>query len=209
MKRFGMVVSPLSIVGCGLVFPRSYGPALITLLALNGLWLVLELVIASRQKFLDVVPRSPWIMVSRLLWLGSVFFCFADVRWGMVPVAVPPAAEGAALSLIGLGVLIRAVAFATLGRYFTYDVRLGSGQKLVTSGIYAVIRHPAYLAVCMLGSLPGLAAGSVAAFLLLTLFTVPQTLYRLSLEEKMLADRFGGEFERYRNKSWRLLPFVY
>ena len=36
-------------------------------------------------------------------------------------------------------------------------IGVGSGQKLVTSGVYSVIRHPAYLAICLLGSLPGLA----------------------------------------------------
>jgi protein-S-isoprenylcysteine O-methyltransferase Ste14 len=209
VKRFGMVVSPLSIVACGLAISRTFGPALITLLALNGLWLILEIVIAVRQEFRDEVPRSPWILTSRVLWLCSLFFLFADVRWGLAPLALPEWVAFSALALTGLGVAIRAAAFAGLGRYFTYDVRLGSGQKLVTSGIYAVIRHPAYLAICLLGSLPGLAAGSALAFVLMTLFTVPQTLYRLSLEERMLAARFGAEFERYREKTWRLVPFLY
>ncbi|HOD15766.1 MAG TPA: isoprenylcysteine carboxylmethyltransferase family protein [Spirochaetota bacterium] len=209
MKRFGMAVSPLSIVACGIAFSRDCGPALIALLALNGLWLVLETGIALKQEFLDEVPRSPWIMASRVLWLCSVFFLFADVRWGLVPFSVPLWVSVAALALTGLGVALRAAAFAGLGRYFTYDVRLGKGQKLVTSGVYSVIRHPAYLAICLLGSLPGLAAGSAAGFALMTLFTVPQTLYRLSLEENMLAARFGAEFGRYREKTWRLVPFLY
>lgn len=209
MKRFGMVVSPLSIVACGLAFSREFGPAVIALLTLNGAWLVLEIVIALRQEFLDEVPRSPWIMASRVLWLCSVFFLFADVRWGIAPLALPAWVGAAALALTCIGVALRAAAFAGLGRYFTYDVRLGSGQTLVTSGIYSVIRHPAYLAICLLGSLPGLAAGSAAAFALMTLFTVPQTLYRLSLEEQMLAARYGAEFERYRKKTWRLVPFLY
>jgi protein-S-isoprenylcysteine O-methyltransferase Ste14 len=209
VKRFGMVVSPLSIVACGLILAREYGPAFIALLALNGAWLVLEIVIALRQEFLDEVPRSPWIVAIRMLWLSSVFFLFADVRWRIAPLELPAWVTAAALVLTGLGVALRMAAFAGLGRYFTYDVRLGSGQKLVTTGIYSVMRHPAYLAICLLGSLPGLAAGSVAAFVLMTLFTVPQTLYRLSLEEKMLAARFGAEFERYRVKTRRLLPFVY
>lgn len=204
-----MVVSPLSIVACGLAFPRAYTPALIALLALNGAWLALEILIAIRQEFRDVVPRGAWILASRVLWLCSVFFLFADVRWRIAPLDLPGWVGTTALALIGLGVAIRLAAFAGLGRYFTYDVRLGSGQKLVTSGIYSVIRHPAYLAVCLLGSLPGLAAGSPAAFVLMTLFTVPQTLYRLSLEENMLAERYGAEFERYREKTRRLIPFVY
>jgi protein-S-isoprenylcysteine O-methyltransferase Ste14 len=179
------------------------------LLALNGAWLALEIVIAVRQEFRDVVPRGAWILASRILWLCSVFFLFADVRWAVAPLDLPAWVAAAALALTGLGVALRLAAFAGLGRYFTYDVRLGSGQELVTSGVYSVIRHPAYLAICLLGSLPGLAAGSAAAFVLMTLFTVPQTLYRLSLEEKMMAERYGAEFERYREKTWRLIPFVY
>ena len=101
MKRFGMAVSPLSIVACGIAFSRDCGPALIALLALNGLWLVLETGIALKQEFLDEVPRSPWIMASRVLWLCSVFFLFADVRWGLVPFSVPLWVSVAALALTG------------------------------------------------------------------------------------------------------------
>ena len=32
---------------------------------------------------------------------------------------------------------------------------------------------------------------------------------RIRQEEKLLAEQFGAEFEAYRRRTWRLLPFVY
>jgi protein-S-isoprenylcysteine O-methyltransferase Ste14 len=33
--------------------------------------------------------------------------------------------------------------------------------------------------------------------------------YRIRAEEKLLAMQFGAEFEAYRRRTWRLIPFVY
>jgi protein-S-isoprenylcysteine O-methyltransferase Ste14 len=32
---------------------------------------------------------------------------------------------------------------------------------------------------------------------------------RIRAEEKLLAEEFGAEFESYRKRTWRLLPYVY
>ena len=46
-------------------------------------------------------------------------------------------------------------------------------------------------------ALPALALGAVFAAA------------RIRQEEKLLAEQFGVEFEAYRRRTWRLLPFVY
>jgi protein-S-isoprenylcysteine O-methyltransferase Ste14 len=209
MKKYAMTVSPLSIITCGLLISPVWNIELAVLFIINGIWLVLELVIAKRQVFQDQVPRQLWIMASRALWLCCVVFIFIDLRWELVPLRTPRPIVIATLFFLALGLTIRLLAYVQLGRFFTYDIRVGEGQKLVTTGIYSIIRHPAYLAICILGSLPGLAAGSVTACILMTIFTIPQTLYRLKTEEKMLSGIYKDAFGRYRETSWRLLPFIY
>lgn len=39
---------------------------------------------------------------------------------------------------------MRLYAIRTLGRYFTRDVAVSAGQQVVQSGLYHLIRHPAY-----------------------------------------------------------------
>lgn len=204
-----MTVSPFSIIACGLLISPVWNIELVVLFIINGFWLVLELVIAKRQVFQDQVPRQWWIMVSRVLWLCIVVLIFADLQWELVPLRTPRPIVIGTLHFLAAGLIIRLVAYIQLGRFFTYDIRVGEGHKLITTGIYSIIRHPAYLAVCILGSLPGLAAGSVTACILMTVFTIPQTLYRLNSEEKMLSNIYQEVFDKYREKSWRLLPFIY
>lgn len=80
------------------------------------------------------------------------------------------------------------------------------GARLVTSGPYAYVRHPMYLAVLIFGA--GCVAGwqrwpHAAAFALLALVLHAKALR----EERLLAQRFP-EYERYKSRTRRLVPFV-
>jgi protein-S-isoprenylcysteine O-methyltransferase Ste14 len=35
------------------------------------------------------------------------------------------------------------------------------------------------------------------------------TLWRITDEERLLAETFGEEYEQYQARTWRLLPFIY
>jgi protein-S-isoprenylcysteine O-methyltransferase Ste14 len=51
-------------------------------------------------------------------------------------------------------------------------------------------------------------AASVYGFLAMVVM-IPIILFRIKMEEKMLADYFGDEYEAYRNTTKRLIPFLY
>jgi protein-S-isoprenylcysteine O-methyltransferase Ste14 len=44
---------------------------------------------------------------------------------------------------------------------------------------------------------------------LLTALTVPPLVARMNAEEALLASEFGAEYEAYRGRTWRLVPYVY
>ena len=77
-------------------------------------------------------------------------------------------------------------------------------STLVTRGIYRVTRNPMYLG--MLGVLAGWAVwlGNIAAWLGLPLSMALLTVLQIRPEERILAERFGAEFERYaaRVRRW-------
>lgn len=95
-------------------------------------------------------------------------------------------------------------------RHLTPGIRFGlpqlsGGGKLITEGLYAYVRNPAYLE-------GGLALASVAAFtnylalhVLLAAY-VPLIYLVVLLEERELKERFGEEFERYCRKVPRFVP---
>ena len=81
-------------------------------------------------------------------------------------------------------------------------------HRLATTGIYGVIRHPSYLGlvVAALGWGLSFRAGAGVAIAALMLVVV---LARIAAEERLLSEAFGAEYEAYRARTWRLIPYVY
>jgi len=95
-----------------------------------------------------------------------------------------------------------------LGHRFSGLVAIQPGHRLVTGGVYAVIRHPSYLGLLALSLGWGLAFRSWVG-VILTLLTIPPILARIRAEEALLRDHFGAEYEAYRARTARLIPGVY
>jgi protein-S-isoprenylcysteine O-methyltransferase Ste14 len=95
-----------------------------------------------------------------------------------------------------------------LGRRFSGLVAIQPGHKLVTSGVYGVIRHPSYLGL-LLNSLGWALAFRSGVGILLTVLLVPPLLARIRAEERMLHTEFGGEYDVYCNRTSRLIPELY
>jgi len=129
--------------------------------------------------------------------LGIALFSI-DVAEGLVALAV---------MLFGLG--LRVWAAVTLGGYYTRTLMTTEGHKVVTSGPYARIRHPAYLGVLLLWSGFGVLSSSlVIATIFPVMFTIVY-LYRISVEERMLVEELGDDYVQYRRRTRKLVPFLY
>ena len=110
--------------------------------------------------------------------------------------------------LLPTGIAIEALARVTLGRYYSYRIRVVSGQPLIQRGIYRHIRHPAYLGT-MLGCVATpLVFHSIYGFALMLLL-IPCLLYRIPMEEALLAAFFGEDYKAYVAHTWKLVPHVY
>ena len=99
-------------------------------------------------------------------------------------------------------------AIKELGRQWSLQARLIEGHKLVTRGVYQIVRHPIYTA--MLGML--LATGIVFSHWMILLIAIvvfiAGTKIRTNLEEGLLRDAFGDTFETWKAKVPGLIPFV-
>ena len=112
------------------------------------------------------------------------------------------------LALYTVGGVLRIWPVFVLGRRFSGLVAIQPGHTLVTSGIYAIIRHPSYLGL-LVGALGwGLAFRSVVGVLLMVL-TVPVILARIRAEEALLHTQFGAEYDAFRARTSRLIPGIY
>jgi protein-S-isoprenylcysteine O-methyltransferase len=106
------------------------------------------------------------------------------------------------------GLALRLWAIRTLGRFFTSSVQVQAGQRVLSTGPYKLIRHPSYTGTLL--TLLGIAIslGSLIGVALILLVNLPIYLYRIGIEERVLLAGLGSDYARYRNGTWRLVPFV-
>ena len=111
---------------------------------------------------------------------------------------------GAAVSLIGVAFVV--VGWKAIHKNY-WSKEEGKG-KLVTDGIYRVIRHPQYTGFFLitLGMMIGW-----ATLPLIILYTLLVVLYvRLARrEEQDMEKEFGEEYTKYAERTKRFIPFVY
>ncbi|MGI8731808.1 MAG: methyltransferase family protein [Pyrinomonadaceae bacterium] len=97
----------------------------------------------------------------------------------------------------------------TLGKEWSITARVVTGHKLATKGPYQVVRHPIYTG--MLGMLlaTGIAVSYWPALLVATIVFFIGTAIRIRIEERLLRETFGQEFEAYARSVPALVPGLY
>jgi protein-S-isoprenylcysteine O-methyltransferase Ste14 len=118
----------------------------------------------------------------------------------MYEVAGPPwdAMRISGLVLAAFGLVLLTIARFQLGNAFTVTPQ---ARMLVTRGIYSRIRNPIYVfsAIAIAGLILYLRK---PIFLLVLLALVPLQLVRARQEARVLEERFGDEYRRYRASTW-------
>lgn len=112
------------------------------------------------------------------------------------------------LLLFSIGLVLQLWAMLALRGSYTWRLGIQGTQKLVTTGPYAIVRHPGYFGtiLSLLGA--GVAFGSVIGVVAALLFAV-FIVMRIKPEEEMLAKEFGRRYADYRRKTGMLIPFFY
>ena len=146
--------------------------------------------------------------------------------------ASPSLIAGSCLSIIGAA--IRFDCYRTLGRFFTFELSIRQGHKLVTSGPYSIVRHPSYTSglcsflfgvlLCHLhpqswlvscsGVFPlsGQALKWTLTGIWAALCSAVYYIFRIRIQEEevMLEEHFGDQWRRYTKKvPYRLVPWLY
>jgi protein-S-isoprenylcysteine O-methyltransferase Ste14 len=110
--------------------------------------------------------------------------------------------------LFAAGGALRLWPVFVLGHRFSGLVAIQPGHRLVTSGVYGVIRHPSYLGL-LLNSLGWALAFRSGVGVLLTALLIPPLAVRIRAEERLLRTQFGDEYDVYRRRTSRLIPGLY
>jgi protein-S-isoprenylcysteine O-methyltransferase Ste14 len=128
-----------------------------------------------------------------------------DHRYGWSD--VPTAAAIAALALSLAGVLLVLRVFGE-NRWAGRTVQAWEGQQVVSTGPYAIVRHPMYTGSLVLWLATPIALGSWWA-VLPALASIPLLVMRIRNEEDVLRRELNGYEEYLRQVRYRLLPLVW
>jgi protein-S-isoprenylcysteine O-methyltransferase Ste14 len=114
-----------------------------------------------------------------------------------------------ALVLLWAAMTLRLWSFHTLGRYFTFTVQTSRDQPIVTTGPYRYVRHPGYSALLLADVAVGLLVGNWLSLVVLVAAVGCGLAYRITIEERALAQAVGPAYEEYAATRKRLVPFVW
>ncbi len=145
------------------------------------------------------------VKLSGLMFLGGFIVSSLDFRfgWSKVPVWVVIVAVG--LFLIGY------VMYAFVlkqNAYLSRTIKVEANQKVISTGVYGVVRHPMYFATLLMFLPMPLILGSFYGLIAFTLYPVIIVI-RLLNEEKVLCCELDG-YKEYQDKvRYRLIPFIW
>ena len=113
----------------------------------------------------------------------------------------------AGLAAVALGLAFSVAARHRLGGNWSGQVTLKEGHELVRGGPYALVRHPIYTGMLLALIGTAIAIGrwrALAGFALLAAGLI----YKVSIEEKFMRERFGEAYARYSAEVPALIPFL-
>lgn len=112
------------------------------------------------------------------------------------------------LVLFLIGGVLRVWPMFILGKRFSPFVAIQPGHHLVTEGPYGTIRHPSYVGA-LLAEAGWILIFRSALGLALLPPSVALLTRRMNAEEALLESEFGAQYATYRQRTSRLIPFVY
>jgi protein-S-isoprenylcysteine O-methyltransferase Ste14 len=154
---------------------------------------------ASRWLHLGPLLVAFWLVLqprTGVPWLDERFLPATSWLYGL----------GAVLTAGGL--LFAIWARRHIGRNWSATVTIKQGHELVTSGPYALVRHPIYSGLLLAVAGTALARGEWRG-VVATVIVFLALWRKLRLEERWMRERFGAPYDDYARRVKALIPLVF
>lgn len=157
-------------------------------------------------------PTAETRPVQRLIMLGASISFLALL-------VVPALNHRFARSAVPLGAVVAGDVLVVVGFYLIFlvyrentftsaTIEIAENQKVISTGPYAVVRHPMYASASLYLLGTPLALGSYWGLIPIVVM-VPFLIWRLFDEERLLADNLPGYRDYQRQVRHRLVPFLW
>ena len=147
-----------------------------------------------------------FIFLVAIILLSATRIPLPGLYFQLWPSGLWPFWLGAAVTIAGL--LFAVWAREHLGRNWSRSVTIKQGHELITSGPYAVVRHPIYTGILtgFLGM--AIAVSQVRGFVAFALVFLALWL-KLRMEEEWMRSQFGETYTNYARQTAALVPYLF
>jgi protein-S-isoprenylcysteine O-methyltransferase Ste14 len=181
-------------------------------LVISILWVTFEILL-SRKKRSSEENKMEDGSSLRVLWITLILSITLGIYISQINIGTinidSLIIHYLGLLLIIIGLIIRWFAILKLKEFFTVAVSIQKDHKIVDTGIYKYIRHPAYLGSLLSFLGLGLAFQNWLTILIIFFPIFSALLYRIHIEEKVLCTKFGDEYFSYSSRTKKLIPWIY
>ena len=149
---------------------------------------------------LKIPPPIVAMVCAMLMWLLAQMFPMLELN-------LPRNMRlNVALLVLAVGLVIGMVAVLGFRRQKTTVNPMDpqATRSLVISGVYRVSRNPMYLGLLLMLTALGIAFANLVSLLVLVVFVAFIQIFQIKPEERVLAERFGQDFDEYckRVRRW-------
>jgi len=151
--------------------------------------------------------RSFWLITVGMMavfYLSPLEYLYATA---LVPHTAWLKSIGVGLVLLGSAIFIWAR--SALGVNYSGHVSVTAGQKLVQTGPYRIVRHPAYAGYLLMALGVSLGYASLIGCTSTLFLLLPAVVYRIRIEDRLLDRHFGTHFKEYARRTRRLIPGIW
>jgi protein-S-isoprenylcysteine O-methyltransferase Ste14 len=182
-------------------------------IATDVLWIVPETVLSIRLRSAKDAQKADRGSKSIVITAVNLGVCLGFLAAFEVP-SFSLEAHWKAVFSLGIavwlgGIFLRLYSIRILGRFFTFDVAIAKGHRIVEQGPYRWLRHPSYLGSLLAQVGFGMTLTNWLAMLLPVCCVATAYAYRIPIEEQALVRGLGSDYSDYMRRTWRLIPFVY
>ena len=159
-----------------------------------------------RTKYKEKEKQQALIAIlSTVVFLAGFIITGLDHRfaWSLVPIHITIVAD----IIILLGYLVIFFVFKQ-NSYASRIIEVSEDQKVISTGLYRIVRHPMYLGVLIMFLPTPIALGSYWGLIPFAILPVTLVL-RIFNEEKVLTENLKGYKEYCQITKFRLVPFVW
>ncbi len=145
------------------------------------------------------------IAISALMFVTGFIVAGLDYRYGWSK--LPPGLVLASGIVLILAYLLYMEVLRE-NQYLSRVVEVQENQKVISSGLYGIVRHPMYTAVILLFLSMPLVLGSLYSFLIFSVLPFLIAV-RIRGEERLLEQGLPGYSEYKQRVKYKLIPFIW